>query len=282
MTINRRIFFDKIRDEPFRGLLPAATVQGCGAIIDEWERRGLVDLRHLAYMLATARGECGPNMLPVREGFSKSDEAARAFVTRQGYRYAKAVNGQVYYGRGLVQLTWDYNYKKMGDHLGIDLVNHPDEALKPNVAAAIMFEGMIRGSFTGKKLSDYLLSNGRYAVKDKEGRESPELTFRECRRIINGTDKAAQFATWARQFHEALVAASSNAEPPQPPDVEPPAKPPTPQPPSAPAKVGIIATIIAALGTAAAFVKEHPIEVACGLLITGALGVLIVHHRRKP
>jgi predicted chitinase len=30
-----------------------------------------------------------------------------------------------YYGRGLVQLTWRNNYKKMGDLLGLDLVHHP-------------------------------------------------------------------------------------------------------------------------------------------------------------
>lgn len=275
MTINRRIFFDKIRLEPFRGLLPAATVQGCGAIIDEWERRGLVDLRHLAYMLATARGECGPNILPVREGFSKSDEAARAFVTRQGYKYAKAVNGQVYYGRGLVQLTWDYNYKKMGDHLGIDLVNHPDEALKPNVAAAIMFEGMIRGSFTGKKLSDYLNAT----VTD----------WSNARRIINGTDKAAQFAAWAKQFHTALIAASSNdVAPPMPPDVEP-VKPKEPKPPANNTAGGIGGTVVVGGGAvianetkkSGASAGEIVTVLVCTALIAAAVFFVIRNWRRS-
>ncbi|MET7508456.1 chitinase [Streptomyces albidoflavus] len=31
-----------------------------------------------------------------------------------------------YYGRGPVQLSWNYNYKAAGDALGIDLLNNPD------------------------------------------------------------------------------------------------------------------------------------------------------------
>ncbi|MBW4514576.1 MAG: M23 family metallopeptidase [Timaviella obliquedivisa GSE-PSE-MK23-08B] len=42
-----------------------------------------------------------------------------------------------YYGRGYFQLTWDYNYKSMGDLLGIDLVNNPDKANEPEIAAQV-------------------------------------------------------------------------------------------------------------------------------------------------
>ena len=31
-----------------------------------------------------------------------------------------------YYGRGPIQLSWNYNYKSAGDALGIDLLNNPD------------------------------------------------------------------------------------------------------------------------------------------------------------
>ncbi|WP_199551071.1 chitinase [Streptomyces sp. N35] len=31
-----------------------------------------------------------------------------------------------YYGRGPIQLSWNFNYKAAGDALGIDLLNHPD------------------------------------------------------------------------------------------------------------------------------------------------------------
>ncbi|CAM5592246.1 chitinase [Streptomyces viridifaciens] len=31
-----------------------------------------------------------------------------------------------YYGRGPIQLSWNFNYKAAGDALGLDLLNHPD------------------------------------------------------------------------------------------------------------------------------------------------------------
>ena len=45
-----------------------------------------------------------------------------------------------YHGRGYVQLTHDYNYKKYGDRLGIDLLNNPELALDGDVAARIAVE----------------------------------------------------------------------------------------------------------------------------------------------
>jgi len=48
--------------------------------------------------------------------------------------------GSQYYGRGYIQLTHDYNYKKYGDKLGLDLVTNPDLASQPDVAAKIAVE----------------------------------------------------------------------------------------------------------------------------------------------
>src|ERR1700722_20630129 len=75
----------------------------------------------------------------------------------RGMPYGKPdpTTGQVYYGRGFVQLTWERNYKTMTDLLGVDFVNHPDLALELDNATNIMFIGMIKGLFTGKSLGDY-------------------------------------------------------------------------------------------------------------------------------
>lgn len=197
MAIDRAKFFNGIRQGPFPGSLTPEAVRGVTAILDEWERRGLTDLRHLAYMLATVLAECGRNMLPVREGFARSDAAARTYVASKHYRYAKVVAGHVYYGRGLVQLTWLANYQKMGDILGIDLLNKPDMALEPAVAAKIMFEGMDRGTFTGKKLADYF--------------NATATDWTNARKIINGLDRAGEIAGYAKQFHADLVAANTAA-----------------------------------------------------------------------
>lgn len=201
--INRQEFYRLLREDRWLfpgGLLPSA-VETIEAVLNETEARGITDLRHPAYMLATARGEVGAAMAPVREGFAKSDEQARTYVKRNFPHYSQIINGHMYYGRGLVQLTWERNYIVMGQLLGIDLKNNPDLALDPTTAVAILFEGMTRGvsgrgDFTGKALEDYFNAT----TEDWIG----------ARRIINGTDKAATFAAWGKRFYQHLKAAQTD------------------------------------------------------------------------
>ena len=42
-----------------------------------------------------------------------------------------------FHGRGYIQLTHDYNYKKYGDMFGVDLLNNPDLAMEGELAAKI-------------------------------------------------------------------------------------------------------------------------------------------------
>jgi len=46
-------------------------------------------------------------------------------------------DGVKYKGRGFIQLTGRYNYTQAGKDLGIDLVNHPELAERPDVAAKV-------------------------------------------------------------------------------------------------------------------------------------------------
>jgi putative chitinase len=184
--IDRTMFFAGVRHGPFPGSLTDPQVSGMGAILNEWDRRRLSDNHWLAYMLATAFHETAHTMQPIEEiGHGK------------GRKYGTPVNGHVYYGRGYVQLTWDYNYKKMGDLLGVDLVSHPELALDPKIAAGIMFEGMERGTFTGKKLADFFNDHTTDWVR--------------ARKIINGLDRADIIANYAREFHAALDASATGA-----------------------------------------------------------------------
>lgn len=218
--IDRKIFFDRIRAKPFGGSLKPETVKGVSAVLDEWERRKLTNLWWLADMLATVLGECGRNMLPVREGFKETDAQSRAYVRGKGYKYAAIVNGQAYYGRGLVQLTWEANYRSMAKILGIDLLGNPDLALQPEVAAQIMFEGMIRGTFTSKKLADFDFTT-------RTGRV-------QARRIINILDRADELADYCEAFHAALVAAHVAGAPAGAPAPAPAPAPSSPAPAPAP------------------------------------------------
>lgn len=191
--MNREIFFDEIRKSIFGGKLNQNQVDQVTEILDEWDRRKLPDLRWLAYMFATNLGECGPQLKPVREGFKTSDLEARMYVNRRGYKYAKPVNGQVYYGRGRVQLTWEYNYDRASQELHVDFITNPDLALDPRYATEIMFTGMIEGWFTGKKLADYF----NWKITD----------WVKARKIINALDRAAEIGTYGRKFYTALVKA---------------------------------------------------------------------------
>lgn len=178
--IDRKKFFDGVRQNPFSGKLNKGQVEGCSAIIDEFEAKLMTDYRDLAYMLATSKWETDHTMQPIKEG--------------GGLKYLKSKKYWPWYGRGLVQLTWEANYKKMGKLIGVDLIADPDAALDMPIAVKIMFEGMIHGHFTGKKLSDYF--------------NSAKTDWIGARRIINGTDRAAEIANIAKAFYADIVLAA--------------------------------------------------------------------------
>jgi hypothetical protein len=203
MPINRTAFFSYARRAPFGGRLTPQQVEGVEHIFDAWEQHGDTgELRYLAYILATAFHETGATMAPVREGFAKTDKAARKAVAKR--KYSLVENGHVYYGRGLVQLTWGENYRKLGKHLGVDLYDNPDLALDPVISSRILVVGMFEGLFTGKRLEHFFGPS----VNDIIG----------ARKIINGTDKAHLIASYHEQFLGALQAADEKT--PQPADVK--------------------------------------------------------------
>lgn len=193
--LDRKYFFDSIRDSLFNGKLNQQQVQGIEAILNEWEKRELNDLRWLAYIFATVYHETAKTMQPIEEyGKGKGRKYGKK-LKRTGITYT--LPDKLYYGRGYVQLTWYENYETMGRLLHIDLLNQPELALLPEVAAEIMFEGMTKGNsnfgdFTGKSLEMYF--------NDKK--ENPI----NARRIINGTDKADLIAMYYYKFKQALKA----------------------------------------------------------------------------
>jgi predicted chitinase len=95
-----------------------------------------------------------------------------------------------------VQLTWKANYARAGAKLNLPLVGNPDLAMELRHAGAVMAWGMAQGWFTGKRLRDFLPASGPAILPQ----------FIAARRIINGTDRAADIAAFAFDFQDAVMA----------------------------------------------------------------------------
>lgn len=184
-------FFTKLRAE--FGSLSQQMVDGCKTLIaalGDWP------VSWVAYGLATAYHETAHTMQPIKE------RGGEAYFKRMydimGERPAKARelgnvkpgDGARYAGRGYVQLTGRTNYAQYG------LADNPDDAMKPEVAARVLKDGMAYGRFTGKSMKDYLEVPFFQRTNDYIG----------ARRVINGQDRAQMIADYAIKFEKALRA----------------------------------------------------------------------------
>lgn len=178
--MNRKVFYDFVRNLPFGGRISTEQFEGLEQIlVYQKERYPDMDVRWLAYILATVFHETARTMQPIKE--------------RGGTAYLKSKKYWPWYGRGLVQITWEENYKKWG-------IENPDDALKWPVALNVLFDGMINAKFTKYRLSQFFNSKS----DDPKG----------ARKIVNGTDKDSLIATYHQNFLDALKQAEKAVEAP--------------------------------------------------------------------
>ena len=190
----RTAFFTAVRRK--YGKLKQSQVDGFNALLDAMEGWPIA---WKAYGLGTAWHEVDETMQPIKErgGHAYLDKYDTGRLARiLGNTPEDDDDGQLYAGRGYIQLTGRANYSKAGAALGVDLIGNPDLALDHDIAAKVMRWGMETGAFTGKKLADYLPIAGLATVEQ----------FKAARRIINGTDKQSLIAGHALAFQEALTA----------------------------------------------------------------------------
>jgi hypothetical protein len=193
--IDRKFFYQAIRDENLFSILTAPQVDSMEAVLDYWDTGGYDDLRWLAYIWATIYHETAKTMMPIEEYGKGKGHPYGKKIKRSGIKYLTP--DKIYYGRGFCQLTWYENYENMSRLLYGDmrLLKEPELALDTIVATNILFEGMTKGissfgDFTGKCLEMYFNSE----VED----------WVNARRIINGLDAAKKIAGYGKLFLECL------------------------------------------------------------------------------
>lgn len=175
---------DEIFSVVLDSMLPYAE-ESIPLILSEAQASGITDPRQIAYILATTEHESrlGQWMEELSSGWQ--------YEGRVDLGNIYPGDGPRYKGRGYVQITGRNNYTDWSDRLGIDLVNFPQRASEPEIAATILVQGMRDGTFTGLALNDFI--NGQ------------EQDFYSARRIVNGLDRASDISQIADIYLTALT-----------------------------------------------------------------------------
>jgi chitinase len=81
----------------------------------------VVSLQEVAAFLANVDHETGGLVFVVEQ-----DTSQYSHYCDPSKPYGCPAGEAAYYGRGPLQLSWNFNYKAAGDSLGVDLLDHPD------------------------------------------------------------------------------------------------------------------------------------------------------------
>ena len=213
--MNSNAFFQTLRGSKQFPALTTRQVQGIQVLIDVWAQWYAIryPIEYLIAALAQVGRETGYRMYPVMETFASTAGAAaqtleRAYLkgqlpwVKQRYWLADK-DGLIWIGRGGIQITHKTNYAKLAKEIGetydidLKLDEDPELAMDPVVAAVIVFEGMTKGLFTGKKLDDFY-KNGK-------------MDWAGQRAIVNGDfddkDIQSELKSNAHLFEKAFEAA---------------------------------------------------------------------------
>lgn len=234
--MDRKKFFDAIRRSLYKTGLPQSAVTNAQIIIEKAALHNAT-AEELAYMLATARHEVGPDLVPKRESLNYHVNALVANFSRERISLAdaqrlgrkagegplpegrqmqianlvyggewgksnlgnvKSGSGWLYRGGGYPQTTGARNYNEVGKLTGLDLINHPERIMEPAVAATALVVCMLAGTYTGKKLSDYSLPSQYFDAR--------AIINADKNRVDGGVKIGTKIAGYADAFLVALKA----------------------------------------------------------------------------
>lgn len=236
--MDRKAFYAELRKRDFKLFgtsLSQGQVNKIEAVLSGLEGKA-VSLNRAAYILATAYHES--------DRFRTLEEYAsgRAYEGRQDLGNNIAGDGVRFKGRGLVQITGRRNYTDWSRRLNVDLVAYPERAMELRLAVIILIDGMLLGTFTGRKLGDYI--------------NDQACDFKNARRVVNGVDQAEKIEGDAEAFLKALRAAKYAPRAPKTPSPAPKA-PETPSTQPTGRRIGPATAIGALIAAAVAAVLKY-------------------------
>lgn len=225
--MDRKVFYDSVRDSVFGGSLDQGQVNGTELLLDMWEERypNLIPAG-FAYTYATIYHESAQSMQPIKETVMPHDEdkhpSDEEVIRRLDawYLHTRPSGVTPYwqdgeFGRGLVQVTHRANRVKLTDWFAkkeylpnADFTANRDLLLDPELSALIAFEGIIHGLFRdGHWLAKY--------VNESVTRDQLRDRFVAARAIVNGPFRNVhnEIADLAMATLEAIEAAQEAYEP---------------------------------------------------------------------
>lgn len=163
------------------------------AIVNAMRKHGMTSEVMVCMAFATAHAEVGGRLRPISEYISKYNTDKRPF---DKYDFRKDLGnkgrgvGELYKGRGYIQLTGFYNYKQYGDRLGVNLIKDPELANRTDIAAEIMV---------------LFLKDKRERLFQALLKSRNKRDYRLARRLVNGGSHGLQRFIYAYDTIEDLI-----------------------------------------------------------------------------
>jgi len=175
-------YFEKFYKEILKIQFKTSHKQNILFLIDKIENDSTItDIYTSSYILSTVLHESAFTLAPIEEYEAKP--GTRVHNLQKKYF-------PDWKGRGFVQITHKSNYEKLSKYVNYDLVKNPKLALNKDVAYSILSIGMVKGLFTGKKLSNYI--------------NNTKTDYVGARAVVNGTDRAEKIAYYAKCIENIL------------------------------------------------------------------------------
>lgn len=153
-------FYCNLDEEEFSECVKEATVskfsesagEAAKFIFPEVKKAELT-VEQTSYVLSTIRFE---SRFGAKGGMVEDNPRIGFYEKNENIGNTEPGDGSKFIGRGYIQLTGREPYKRLGNRLGIDLVNNVHLATDKSIAAKIAVIGMKEGLFTGVGLQDYI------------------------------------------------------------------------------------------------------------------------------